>query len=149
MFLLLLRSEINRVEVMHWIGYWMSFYLLCIEPATYDFLTYWWLPFRQTFKGLTLLWLMIPRDSRPPRRPLPSPSQAVAEGWKVAEETREKWVTKIVEDGKRHYANIVAATTGDGGGGSSQETKPGIKGWESLGYAFMTSCFFLIIETYH
>ena len=90
---------------------------------------------------------MIPRDSRPPNRTLPSPSLAVAEGLKAAEETREKWVTKIVEDGKRHYANIVAATAGSGG--SSEPARPGIKGWESLGYAFITSCFFLLIESYH
>ena len=131
---------------MHWVGYWMSFYLLCVEPATYDFLTYWWMPFRQVVKGTILLWLVIPRDSRPPQRPLPSPSQAVAEGVRAAEELREKWVTKIIEDGKEHYAKMMAA---QGHSPSGDPHKPGIKGWDSLGYAFATSCFYLLIESYH
>ena len=129
---------------MHWVGYWMAFYLLCLEPAMFDFLTYWWMPFRHVFKGLLLMWLIIPRAHRPPQRTLPSPSLMADEGLRNAEEFRQYWVHKIIADGKEHYAAMMAKY---GHGGDPH--KPGIKGWASLGYAFLTSCFFLLIESYH
>ena len=125
----------------------MAYYLLCIEPATYDFLTYWWLPSRQVIKGLLLLWLVIPRLSRPTQRPLPSPSMAVSEGLWAAEAARDRWVTMIVDEGKEHYARITAQQ--GGGGNSGDPPKPGIKGWDSLGSAFIMSCFYLFLESYH
>ena len=106
------------------------------------------MPFRQVFKGGLLLWLAVPRRSRlPNHRDLPTPSVAVSEGIKAAEEMREYWVNKLIEDGKKHYAAVMAKY-GYGNDGGDQP-KPGIKGWDSLGYAFLTSCFYLFLESYH
>ena len=140
-------SESDRGELVHWIGYWIAYYLVCVEPAVFDFLTYWWMPFRQVFKGGLLLWLAVPRSSRlPNHRDLPTPSVAVSEGIKAAEEMREYWVNKLIEDGKKHYAAVMAKY---GYGNGADQPKPGIKGWDSLGYAFLTSCFYLFLESYH
>jgi len=142
----------GRGEIVHWIGYWMAFYLLCVEPASFDFLTYWWMPFRQVAKGSLLLWLVIPRSSRPLNRPLPSPSMAVSEGLRAAAELRDQWATEIVEKGKAQYARISAGRgfgVGGGFGSSGDSDKPGIRGWESLGYALLMSCFYLFLESYH